>query len=464
MPEIAANTVVVKKNAIRLVRRSDTFTWQAHYKVDKLGVWIRKSTKTENLDEAREFAEEQWMEAKILAKNGSPVLSKKFKAVAQMVLMDLDRKIAESRTKRGSNNDYVSAIKTYLIPFFGAYNVDRLAQQHINEFHTWRANKLGRELSKSAQSNHNAAMNLVLDHAITQGYLMPFQRPVLRNTGEDSGRRPDFSEAELKKLIEYLPTWVRNGYRNDSRELRELLSIYIPFIALTGMRPGTETEFLEWRHIELRDSGTKKYLYCNVLKGKTAKKGKRMGFVMDDACADLLGKLVEIAPEFKGKTLHEVLDEKHPLPLFRTRSGTVPEKPPVQFKQLLQEVGLFTCPVTDESRSLYCLRHYAVGQAIKKGMTQQQLENYFRTSAKMLTQYYNHFNSEMNIDLFAGRTGNAESSDAALIEVLSSARRTDAIGLAELVTGLTVSLSEINHSATNKLRDELKTASGASPK
>ncbi len=188
-----------------------------------------------------------------------------------------------------------------------------------------------------------------------------------------------------------------------------------------------------------------------------------MGFVMDDACAPLLSKLVEMAPEFKGKTLQQVLEEKHAVVLFRTRSGTVPDKPSVQFKQLLQKTGLLNCPITDEPRSLYSLRHYAISQAIKKGMQGHQLENYFRTSAKMISKYYNHFDSEMNIDLFAGRSGNAENSDAALLEILSSARQTDTIGLAELVTGLTVSLSAINSSATDKLRDELKAASGASP-
>lgn len=463
MPDKAPETVVLMPNAIRLVRRADSPTWQMHYKVDKLSMWVRKSAKTTKQDEAAKLAIKSWSIANADAERGYPVMSKKFKAVAQMVLLDLERKIVESGTKRGSNNDYVSAIRTYLVPFFGAYNVDRLTQHLVNEFHTWRKLKLGRELSKSGQANHNAAMKLVLEHAISKGFLMESQRPALRNTGEDSGRRPDFSEAELKKLIEYLPTWVGKAYRDDSRELRELFSIYIPFVAATGMRPGTETEFLEWRHIELKDNGIKKYLYCNVLRGKTVKKGKRMGFVMHDACAPLLSKLVEIAPEFKGKTLQEVIEGQHPLALFRTRSGTVPDKPSVQFKQLLQEAGLLKCPITDESRSLYSLRHYAISQFIKAGVTAEVLEKYFRTSAKMISKYYNHYDSEMNIDLFAGRSGNAENSDAALLEILSSARQTDTIGLAELVTGLTVSLSAINSSATNKLRDELKAASGASP-
>jgi len=458
MPEKVADTVVLRKNEIRLIRRADSPTWQAHFKVDKLGVWLRRSTKTKDLIEARSAAEEFWMEAKYLAKNGQPVLSKKFKVVADMVVVDLQRKIKESGTKRGSNNDYLSAIKTYLIPFFGNFNIDRIKQTQINDFHQWRKAKVGRELSKSAQANHNAALNLVFDLAVAHGYLMLSQRPVMQNTGEASGRRPDFSEQELKTLIQYLPAWVKGGHKGQTRNLRELLSIYIPFVAITGMRPGTETASLEWRHIELRDNGSKKYLYCNVLKGKTAKKGKRMGFVMDDACAPLLSKLVEIAPEFEGKTLQQVLSEQHPLPLFRTRTGSVPEKPPIQFKQLLHELKMLTCPITDEPRSLYSLRHYAVSQAIKKGMTQQQLENYFRTSAKMLTQYYNHFDSEMNIDLFAGRSGYGENSDENLINVLTSARQTDTISLAEMVTGLTVELSAINPAATSKLRDALKAA------
>ena len=198
MPDKVAETIVVRRNEIRLVRRADSSTWQAHFKVGKLSLWLRKSTKTEDVEEARAIAEELWMEAKYLAKNGQAVLSKKFKAVAETVALDLQRKIAEGGTKRGSNNDYLSAIKVYLIPFFGAYNIDRIKQSHINEFHQWRKVKVGRELSKSAQANHNAAMNLVLDRAVTQGYLMASHRPVMQNTGEASGRRPDFSEQEVK--------------------------------------------------------------------------------------------------------------------------------------------------------------------------------------------------------------------------------------------------------------------------
>ena len=56
MPEIVAETIVVRRNEIRLVRRADSSTWQAHFKVGKLSVWLRKSTKTEDIDEATAVA------------------------------------------------------------------------------------------------------------------------------------------------------------------------------------------------------------------------------------------------------------------------------------------------------------------------------------------------------------------------------------------------------------------------
>jgi hypothetical protein len=52
MPEKVAETVVVRANEIRLVKRRGTDAWQAHYKVAKLSVWLRKSTKTNSLTES----------------------------------------------------------------------------------------------------------------------------------------------------------------------------------------------------------------------------------------------------------------------------------------------------------------------------------------------------------------------------------------------------------------------------
>ncbi len=111
MREKAQETIVVRPNEIRLVRRPDSDRWQAHYKVEDIGKWLRKATGTADLDKARSLAEDMWMEARILARSGHPVISKKFKAIAEIVQRNLEIKVAADKTKRGSNNDYLATIK-----------------------------------------------------------------------------------------------------------------------------------------------------------------------------------------------------------------------------------------------------------------------------------------------------------------------------------------------------------------
>ena len=105
MRDRAPETVVVRENEIRLVRRPDSDKWQAHYKVEGLGKWLRKATKQSDIQKAKTIAEDFWMEARVLIRAGHPVVTKKFKAVAEVVLRDLEEKIALDKTKRGSNND-----------------------------------------------------------------------------------------------------------------------------------------------------------------------------------------------------------------------------------------------------------------------------------------------------------------------------------------------------------------------
>lgn len=255
MRETVDTTIVVRENQIRLIRRPESDKWQAHFKVQALGKWVRKATKQSDLEKAKLAAEDMWMRARILAEAGHPVISKKFKAIAEILMRDLETKISADKTKRGSNNDYVNVLKTYLIPFFGPKNVDRITQDVFTEFCEWRRNRVGRELSHSTQLNHNAALNLVFDYAIERGYMSSLQKPVLKNLGEAGGRRPDFSANEVLEMAKKFGDWIVAVRKGRARELRELMSIYVPFAAATGFRPGTEMEHLEWRHIELRDAG-----------------------------------------------------------------------------------------------------------------------------------------------------------------------------------------------------------------
>ena len=129
-----SETIIVKPELIRLVRRLDSKKWQAHYKLEKVKTWFRRSTDTADPKEAARIAERMWMKATFDHEEGRPVFSKKFKPVAEVVLHRLEAEITAG-TAKPSARDYVSAIKLYLIPFYGQYNVDGIKPAVISEFH-----------------------------------------------------------------------------------------------------------------------------------------------------------------------------------------------------------------------------------------------------------------------------------------------------------------------------------------
>jgi integrase len=243
-------------------------------------------------------------------------------------------------------------------------------------------------------------MSLVLDYGVERGYLTTIQKPVLKNMGEVGSRRPDFSQKEVETIVAHLPVWVLKARKGASHHLRELLAVYVPFAAATGMRTGTEMNGLEWRHIEIREIGENKepVLYAHIQKGKTVKKNKPMGAVLHRSCWLYLEKLRAMSPEFDGKTLEEVLAERHPLRVFRMRDGNQPNQLTKQFKNLLVELDLLTCPITGEERTLYSLRHYAITQLVAKGVTAEQMQQQVRTSATMISKHYNHMQPMQNAE------------------------------------------------------------------
>jgi integrase len=455
MPDLSIETVVVVPSSIRLVRRADTKRWQAHFKVDILGLWIRRATGTEDLEQAKAKAMKLWAKAQNNAEEGYPVRTKKFKAVAEVVLQDLERKVAVDRKRRGSNNDYISAINRHLIPFFGNYNVDRINQQVFSQFCVWREETVGKELSHSTQANHNAALNLVFDYAVERGYMTEMMRPVLKNTGEHGMRRPDFTVEGVKAIGEFMPSWVAKTSNSRSKLLRELLMQYVPFAALTGMRPGTEMDYLEWRHIEMLPAKTgdaELGLIAYVLKGKTVKKEKPAATRLPRECWPVLTRLAEMAPEFEGMSIFDVLKSKSDKFVFRTREGTQPNQLTKQFKQLLTEMNILKCGRTGQDRTLYSLRHYAITQMLLRGIPADVVAKQVRTSQAMIDKYYNHV-QPMLIDAF-GSVGEVRDDDE-ISKLLRTAQNDDMLHFAEMCSGITLSLAMQSKPALDTLRDEL---------
>ncbi len=448
-----SETVVVKPELIRLVRRVDSKKWQVHYKLENVKTWFRRSTDSTDIKEATKIAERIWMKATFDHEEGRPITSKKFKNVSDIVLQRLLAEI-EAGTAKPSARDYVSAIKLYLVPFYGNYNIDGVKPAVISEFHIWRRNKVGRELSGSAQNNHNAALNLIFEEAIERGYMTAYERPQLKNTGGDSDRRAEFNQEELETLMASVPKFISDGRTLRTRMIRELLSIYVPFMAATGMRPGTEAEFLEWRHIDVEIRDGQPVLHFRLQKGK---RGPR-NFVAHNSCWLLLERLRQLSPDLSDMTLEAVLKKRVPKLLFRLSDGTVPDNWNKPFRQWLEDTELLNCPVTNKERSLYSLRHYYATQRLLEGIPIHDLAEQMGTSVLMITRHYSHLTPLMKAKQFAGVVDETASSEAAQIKAIMAAQMANSniMNLVQMGTGLIMPLVVQSAKLTDDFENRLK--------
>ena len=450
----ASQTIILKPELIRLVRRGDSRKWQAHYKLDKVKTWFRVTTDTANVKEAGKVAERLWMKATFDFEAGRPVISRKFKPVAEVVLHRLEAEIAAG-TAKPSARDYVSAIRLYLIPFYGAYNIDGIKPSVISEFHVWRRDRVGRELSGSAQNNHNAALNLVFDEAVERGYLTEYARPSTKNTGVDSDRRAEFSHEELEAMMQHAAQFIADGRTARTRIIRELLAIYVPFMAATGMRPGTEAEFLEWRHIDVEIRDAQPILHLRLQRGK---RGAR-NFVAHNSCWLLLERLRQLSPDLNHMTLEEVLKKKIPKLLFRLSDGSVPDNWNKPFRQWLEDSELLNCPVTGKERSLYSLRHYYATQRLLEGIPIHDLAEQMGTSVLMITKHYSHLTPLMKAKQFAGVVDpSATGGESAQIRAIMAAQMANSniMSLVQMSTGLVMPIAAQNPELTDDFERRLK--------
>ena len=449
----SSETIVLKPEQLRLVRRENSKRWQAHYKIDGVKSWFRKSVETDDLDEAKKLAERLWMKASFDHEAGRPIISKKFKGVAEIVLSRLEAEI-KAGTAKPSHRDYTSAIRLYLIPFYGAYNVDGITPAVISQFHNWRREQVGRELSGSAQNNHNAAFNMVFDEAIERGYVREYDRPATKNTGTDSDRRAEFSHDELEVLMGSAKDFIKKGHTSRTREIREVLSIYVAFMAATGMRAGTEAEFLEWRHIDVEVRDGQPILHFRLQKGK---RGAR-NFVAHHSCWLLLERLRQLSPDLSSMTLEEVLKKRIAKRLFRLPDGSVPDNWNKPFRLWLEDTKLLNCPVTNKERSLYSLRHYYATQRLLEGIPIHDLAEQMGTSVIMITKHYSHLTPLMKAKQFAGVVDPQATGDAAKIRAIMSAQMANSniMSLVQMGVGFAAPLIVQSPELTEDFENRLK--------
>ena len=376
-----------------LYRRENSGKWQARYKLKNK--WHRISTKERSLDFASKMACEAFDRARFLDDEDIVITSKKFGAVAKAVAESLQAQLDGGKGKVVYQT-YITVINKYLIPFFKNYNINSIDYEALVKFDEWREEQMEKKPRASTITNHNTALNRVLEYAVDMGYMSNAHIPKLQNEGSKSKPRPAFSKTEYKSLTSFMTSWCKKGHMQRTKDMRELLRDYVLILANTGMRHGTEALELKWKDIQWITMDKERYLQFTV-DGKTGKRD----LIARHNTQDYLERLQLRNDAIKKLSFDALLKKRVNDYVFKLRDGTTSKHLNGTFRHLMRDSGLNK---NGGNKTLYSLRHtYAHLAIIEENMDVFTLSKQMGTSVKMIEQYYGHITPAHVANKLAGK-------------------------------------------------------------
>ena len=401
------NLAHARNGEVVLYKRGDSKRWQARFKLKDLK-WHRVATKHVNIQFAAETACEAYDRARFLYDEKIPITSKRFDSVADIAVDEMEKQL-KAGVGKSVYNDYISVIKKYLKPFFGAKAINTIGYEEIKKYSDWRTVQMKKPPVASTVTTHISAFNRVFDCAVERGWIAAAQVPKMKNNGEKGVAREAFSLSEYKSLTSFMPKWAQKGHTAKTREMRELLRDYVLILVNTGMRHGTETKDLKWRDIEWITKNKEQYLQITV----TGKVGKRQ-LIARHNTEDYLIRIQQRQSNIAHLEFDTLLKRRLNENVFKLRSGETTANLSQTFNNLMRDSGLDADRDVKQRRSLYSLRHtYAHLALLKERMDVYTLAKQMGTSVKMIEQHYGHLQPSQKADVIAGKRMNTRKTTAA---------------------------------------------------
>ena len=382
---------------LRLDKRAGSDNWYARLTLPN-GKRLVKTTKTEDIETAKEVALRLYYEVDARIQNKLPATTRKFGDVAKYAVSRMESEIREGVGKQ-SYKDYVQALNKWLIPYFGTTDIAKLDLAAVTAFDAWRTAQSGKVPAQSTINNHNSALNRVLDEAELNGWIVKSLRPTLLNKGTKTQSRGSFSVEEYRVIYTALRTFHKQTPNEKSAATRETLRNYVLFLANTGVRHGTEALGLTWRNIEWYERDGERYLAVSV-DGKTNKRTA----IARDSVENSLWRQAQLNPRITAGDFDALIAAKLDEPVFTTRLRETVTVHNLNraFNALLVELDLKT-GADGRTRTLYSLRHFYATLNLERGVTTHALSRQLGNSTEMIDRHYSKYSPLLNAELHSGR-------------------------------------------------------------
>lgn len=364
---------------LHVYKRENSDKWQCSTHMG--GKMRRKSTKCESLEQAKDFAEDWYLQLKVKNRAGLLKNERTFKQAAEQF-----RREYEIITEGTRSPTYVGAhwmrLEKYLIPFFGHMGLSEITAGTLQEYRIHRKETFVPRLKPAPSSVtdtpprkgparntiHQEIVTLrqVLKTALRHGWLQHL--PDLSEpykTNAKISHRAWFSPEEYKKLYDATRRRAEKPHKGERfRWVSEQTHDYVLFMANTGLRPD-EAKRLEYRDVSIvRDDSTGQTILEIEVRGK-----RGTGY-----CKSMPGAVYpfrrlrkrnngqptdKIFPKFSYMLFNKVLDEEN---LKFDREG--------------------------QRRTPYSLRHTYICLRLMEGADIYQVAKNCRTSVEMIENFY----------------------------------------------------------------------------
>jgi len=390
------NSIQIHKK-LRLDKRAGSDNWYARLTLPS-GKRLIKTTKTDDLEAAKEVALRLYYEVDARIQNKLPATTRKFKDVARHAIHRMEAELEQGVGKQ-AYKDYIQVLNKWLIPYFGGTDIAKLDLAAVTAFDAWRTEQNGKVPAQSTINNHNAALNRVLDEAELNGWIVKSLRPTLLNKGVKTESRGSFTVEEYRTIYTALRGYHKQTTNEKSAATRETLRNYVLFLANTGVRHGTEALGLCWQNIEWYERDGERYLAINV-DGKTNKRTA----IARDRVVDFLWRQAQLNSRISVEDFDALIAAKLDESVFTTRLGAVATVPNLNraFNSLLDQLNLKT-GADGRIRTLYSWRHFYATQDLERGVSTHALSRQLGNSTEMIDRHYSKYSPLLNAEVHSGR-------------------------------------------------------------
>ena len=390
--------VYLREGEVVMYRIKRSKMWQVRFKLDKhlLGKnkWLRSSTREANFEIAKTIACAMYDEARYRQRAGLAPEAKRYCDIAQACIEEMRKELSIGNGKT-VYKDYIQCIERYLIPYFGNRYLTSITHADVADFERWRNEVMKRRAKNSTLLTFASAYNRVHQTAIVRGWISErVPVPKLSIKGEKGQARSAFSTEEIAQMRAYLGDWYTQA-TGKTRQLRRIMRDLVDVLYLTGMRAGTESNTLEWQHIEWHTDKGVRYLRIWV-NGKT---GARW-LIAKHELIETLQRIHTEQLDVAQMTFDELLEKRVHRKLFSYDDGHIPTDFTRTFARLVKEMGLNEADGST-NRTLYSIRHTYATEALLAGTDIHTLAKQMGTSVGMLEQHYSKLTATMAAERLA---------------------------------------------------------------